>query len=141
MKISKISLILFLSVSIIQTAFAFSRPPVTSDTCPAEDNIKQIGNTYTAPGGWVGVVQKKADEIQAFEMVIYKPENINVPFKKGEILRCVYKLNNGSFLDLRLPKTDNSAYISSSKSWQSIYGGNQFICNKKRLACDFHLNK
>ena len=141
MKVSRISLIILITASISQTAFAFSRPPVTSDTCPAEDTIKQIGATYTAAGGWTGVMQKHADKIQAFEMVLYKPKDTGNPFNKGELLRCVYKLNNGKFLDLRLPTAANKAYITNSKNWQAAYGGNEYDCDKNRLACEFHLSK
>ncbi len=141
MKVSKISLVILLTVSINQTAFAFSRPPVTSDTCPAEDTIKQIGATYTAPGGWTGVMQKNADKIQAFKMVLYKPNNTEKPFNKGELLRCSYKLINGKFLDLKLPIANNKAYITNSKNWQAAYDGNEYDCSKSRLACEFHLSK
>lgn len=146
MKISKISLILLLAVSMSQGAFAFSRAPVTSDTCPAEDSIKQIGATYTAPGGWTGIIQNRPGKVKAFEMVIYKPKDIKYPFQEGQLLRCVYKLDNGNFLDLRLPtgpstEPSNKASITNSKNWQAAYGGNQYDCSKSRLACDFRLSK
>lgn len=149
MKVSKISLILFLAVSMYQGAFAFSRAPVTSDTCPAEDSIKQIETTYTAPGGWTGVVQNRPGKVKAFEMVIYKPKDIGHPFQEGRLLRCVYKLDNGNFLDLRLPtlkpgsgtESGDKASILNSTNWQAAYGGNQYDCNKSRLACEFRLSK
>lgn len=139
MNVTKISLAALLAASIVQTSFAFSRAPLASDTCPAEDTIKQIGSTYTAPGGWVGVMQKNADKIHSFEMVLYKPNLTTSPFKMGELLRCVYKLDNGKLLDLRLPTISNKAYITNSKNWFAAYGGNQYVCSKGRLICDFHL--
>lgn len=150
MKISKISSILLLAVSMSQTAFAFSRPPAASDTCPAEDVIKQIGSTtYTAPGGWTGVVQNSPGKVIAFEMVLYKPKDTEHPFQEGRLLHCTYKLDNGNFLDLRLPtlkpgsrtEPGDKASIINSKNWQADYGGNQYDCSKSRLACEFHLSK
>jgi Protein of unknown function (DUF3757) len=149
MKVLKISLILLLTASINQTTFAFSRPPVTSDTCPAEEAIKQIGSTYTAPGGWTGVVQNRPGKVKAFEMALYKPKDTKHPFLEGRLLRCAYKLDNGNFLDLRLPtlkpgsstEPGDKASITHSKNWQAAYGGNQYNCSKSRLACEFHLSK
>ncbi|WP_342219800.1 DUF3757 domain-containing protein [Rickettsiella endosymbiont of Miltochrista miniata] len=149
MKVSKISLIILLAASISQTSFAFSRPPATSDTCPAEDAIKQIGATYTAPGGWTGVVQNRPGKVKAFDMALYKPSDIKHPFQEGRLLRCAYKLDNGNFLDLRLPtlkpgsstEPGDKANITNSKNWQAAYGGNQYDCSQSRLACEFHLSK
>ena len=143
MKISRISSVVLLAVAMSQTSFAFSRPPATSDTCPAEDVIKQIGSTYTAPGGWTGVVQNSPGKVKAFEMVLYKPKDIDHPFQEGRLLRCVYKLDNGKFLDLRLPtlESGDKANITNSKNWEAAYGGNQYDCSKSRLACKFNLSK
>lgn len=149
MKLSKISLIILLTASINQTAFAFSRPPAVSDTCPAENTIIQTGATYNAPGGWTGVVQNRPGKVKSFEMALYKPKNTEHPFKEGRLLRCAYKLDNGNFLDLRLPtlkpgsstEPGDKASITNVKNWQAAYGGNQYDCSKSRLACEFHLAK
>lgn len=86
-------------------------------------------------------MQRNADKIQAFEIVLYKPNNTEDPFKKGKLLSCVYRLNNRKFLDIRLPTTDNKAYITNSKNWHAAYGENQYECAKSRLAYEFHLSK
>lgn len=149
MKVSTISLIILLTASISQTAFAFSRPPAISDTCPAEDTIKQVGSVYNAPGGWTGVVQNRPGKVMAFDMALYKPKDTEHPFQEGRLLRCAYKLENGNFLDLRLPtlkpgsdtEPGDKASITNAKNWQAAYGGNQYDCSKSRLACEFRLSK
>ncbi|MEN9450297.1 MAG: hypothetical protein RJA83_911 [Pseudomonadota bacterium] len=154
MKLSKISLIILLTASIGQTAFAFSRPPAASDTCPAVDTIIQVKKVgfdfvYHAPGGWTGVVQNKPGKVKSFDMALYKPTDIKHPFQEGRLLRCAYKLDNGNFLDLRLPtlkpvsstEPGDKASITNSKNWHAAYGGNQYDCSQSRLACEFHLSK
>ncbi len=142
MKLLKTTITLLLVASISQVCYAFSKvPTVTADTCPAENTIQQIGTTYTAPGGWTGVVQNKAGKIKAFEMVLYKPTDTKHPFKQGELLRCSYKLDNDNFLDLRLPEASSKTKISDPKNWESAYGGHQYDCSKNRSACKFNLIK
>ncbi|MES2998215.1 MAG: DUF3757 domain-containing protein [Pseudomonadota bacterium] len=142
MKFLKASISILLAVSISQVCYAFSKPPsVQADTCPTETSIIQTGSTYTAPGGWTGVVQSKAGKVKIFDNVLYKPKDTQHPFKEGTLLRCSYQLDNGQFLDLRLPESSSKARIINSENWESIYAGHQYDCHKSRLACEFNLAK
>ncbi|BBB15704.1 putative exported protein [Candidatus Rickettsiella viridis] len=144
MQILKTTLAILLAISINPVCYAFSSivsNPDSSNTCPAENIIQQIGTTYTAPGGWTGQVQKNPGKIKAFEMVLYKPNDTDHPFKEGQLLRCSYKLDNDTHVDLRLSISNDKAHISDPTNWEAAYGGNQYDCSKSRLACKFNLAK
>ena len=62
------------------------------------------------PDGWSGVVhQNNSGKIKSFERVIYKAKDTELPFKEGQLLRCIYKLDSGQMLDLRLLETRSKA--------------------------------